>query len=235
LKKQVWAEQDKKEADALAAQAAQQAAQAQEQAAQQAAAAAAAITSAWQSVTDSLFAEVKRIRGLMGGNSAQSYSGAQSAFSIATAQARAGDQEAAKLLPQLSQTLLSMAEQNASTAQDLAYVRAMTANSLEDTAKGNSRYGVVLPSFDVGTNYVPRDMIAQIHEGEAIIPAAYNNDDREARTVSAINALREEVAQLRAENNAQQISIAQNMDKTAKVLTKNDTGSGIWTTTTAPA
>lgn len=32
----------------------------------------------------------------------------------------------------------------------------------------------VLPSFDVGTDYVPRDMIAQIHEGERITPKAFN-------------------------------------------------------------
>lgn len=32
----------------------------------------------------------------------------------------------------------------------------------------------VLPSFDVGTDYVPRDMVARIHEGEAIIPKAQN-------------------------------------------------------------
>ena len=31
-----------------------------------------------------------------------------------------------------------------------------------------------LPSFDVGTNYVPRDTLAKIHEGEAIIPKAFN-------------------------------------------------------------
>lgn len=31
-----------------------------------------------------------------------------------------------------------------------------------------------LPSFAVGTNYVPQDMIAQIHKGEAIVPAQYN-------------------------------------------------------------
>lgn len=34
-----------------------------------------------------------------------------------------------------------------------------------------------VPSFDVGTNYVPQDMIAQIHKGERIVPAKYNNDD----------------------------------------------------------
>ena len=32
-----------------------------------------------------------------------------------------------------------------------------------------------LPSFDVGTTYVPRDMVAQIHRGERIIPAAQNS------------------------------------------------------------
>jgi hypothetical protein len=31
-----------------------------------------------------------------------------------------------------------------------------------------------LPSFDVGTNYVPTDMVAQIHRGERIVPAADN-------------------------------------------------------------
>jgi hypothetical protein len=31
-----------------------------------------------------------------------------------------------------------------------------------------------LASLDTGTNYVPRDMVAQLHQGEAITPKAYN-------------------------------------------------------------
>ena len=34
-----------------------------------------------------------------------------------------------------------------------------------------------VPSFDVGTNYVPQDMLAMVHKGERIVPEKYNNDD----------------------------------------------------------
>lgn len=36
---------------------------------------------------------------------------------------------------------------------------------------------LVVPSFDVGTPYVPEDMLAMVHKGERITPAKYNNDD----------------------------------------------------------
>ena len=35
--------------------------------------------------------------------------------------------------------------------------------------------GIKLPSYDVGTDYVPKDQIAMVHEGERIIPKKYNN------------------------------------------------------------
>lgn len=34
-----------------------------------------------------------------------------------------------------------------------------------------------IPSLNVGTNYVPNDMLAQIHRGEAIIPKKFNSSD----------------------------------------------------------
>jgi TP901 family phage tail tape measure protein len=53
--------------------------------------------------------------------------------------------------------------------------------TFKDRIGGYSAGGMVpfpkysLPSFDVGTSYVPNDMIAQIHKGERIIPASENN------------------------------------------------------------
>ena len=42
----------------------------------------------------------------------------------------------------------------------------------EDVLQAAERAGI--PRFDVGTNYVPQDMLALIHEGEAIVPKAFN-------------------------------------------------------------
>lgn len=59
-----------------------------------------------------------------------------------------------------------------------------------------------LPAFARGTNYVPRDMVAMVHQGEAIVPARYNPaNGGNAELVAEIKALREEVRILREQNN----------------------------------
>lgn len=40
---------------------------------------------------------------------------------------------------------------------------------------GGNAFGFTMPSFDVGTPFVANDMIAQIHRGEAIVPAHLNS------------------------------------------------------------
>lgn len=157
------------------------------------------LVDAWQAVADSIFDEVARIKGLLLGTGPAALENAQSSFNAATAAARAGDIEQAKLLPKLSQTLLALAETNAASAMDLRRVQAATAASLETTGLGAvATYGLKLPSYDVGTNYVPQDMIAQIHEGERIVPKAFNQanmmDTKDM--VAELRELRRQVADL---------------------------------------
>jgi hypothetical protein len=164
--------------------------------------------SAMTSLTDSLFDEVKRIRGLIAGPGQQGFAYAQSQFAIKTAQARAVDQDAIKLLPSLSQNLLELAASNASTLVELRRIQAGTAESL--TTTGRALGGI--PSFDVGTDFVPRDMLAYVHKGEKITPASQNNDNA---LVSEIRALRQEVAAMRGD--AKQT--AMNTKETTDILT----------------
>lgn len=178
-------------------QAAQQAAAESARQAEQAAQAASQLKQAWQSVTDSIFDEVQRIRDLIGGNTADNFAQVQARFAITTAQARAGDQDAAKLLPSLAQTMLSLAESQATSLFELQRIRAQAAGSLEST--GNTlagRFGLTLPKFAAGTNYVPEDMVAVIHQGEAIIPRAFNpmagGASANAELLAELRALRQE-------------------------------------------
>ena len=102
------------------------------------------------------------------------------------------------------------------TAQDLAYLYGFTE---KDVNAALDKSGI--PRFDVGTNYVPRDMLAQIHEGEAIVPKAYNPAANpgmgggNSEVVSELRALREE-------NRQQAGEIARLNLRMARVLEKFD-------------
>src|SRR5665647_605199 len=90
-----------------------------------------------------------------------------------------------------------------------------------------------IPRFAAGTNYLPADMLAQVHEGERIVPKADNallmqrlqspQGNNEA-LVAEIRALREEVRQLRTDNSAENRSIATSSAKTAAVLDDSRAG-----------
>lgn len=80
--------------------------------------------------------------------------------------------------------------------------------------------GAGIPQFAVGTNYVPQDMTARIHEGEAIVPKAYNPAVNRSGSdlMLEFRALREEIAALRAENGAENRAIINYTLKTSKSL-----------------
>lgn len=79
-----------------------------------------------------------------------------------------------------------------------------------------------VPSFAVGTNYVPSDGLAMIHQGERIIPAADNQQlmQNSVNMVQAIRDLRTDVTNL---NIAMQTA-AVNTGKTAKSLDNIERG-----------
>lgn len=143
--------------------------QAQAQAGQQAIQAAQQIKSAWQSITDSIYGEVARIRGLMSGTGAAGYAQAQAQFAVATIQARAGDQSAAKLLPGLSQSVTALAAENAASSADLQFELGRIAASLNATAGAASgQYGLVVPA---GVSTAP----ALVYQGEALVAQAFRS------------------------------------------------------------
>lgn len=112
------------------------------------------IINAWKSITDAIWGEVKRIRGLLQESSGNSLELAKQEFEKATAAARSGNQEAAAALPELSQTLLTIAQGQASTLIELRRAQALTANSLEKTVTGlASTYGLTVPAFANGGSY----------------------------------------------------------------------------------
>jgi hypothetical protein len=95
----------------------------------------------------------------------------------------------------------------------------------------SAEYQNKLPHLAVGTNYVPNDMVAKIHEGERIIPAADNrallsalrNPSAEtAEMVAELRALRAEVVELRKSNSEENYSIALHASNTADTLDRFD-------------
>lgn len=89
--------------------------------------------------------------------------------------------------------------------------------SIGDITSFFSAYGI--PKFDVGTNYIPNDMVAMLHKGEAVVPAAYNpaagGQSQNQAVVIELQAIRAEMASLRASS----ADTADNTKRTASVLT----------------
>lgn len=93
-----------------------------------------ALANAVASLVDNLLKERDRLLDAIKGNGPEGVTQAQMRFAIATAQARAGDQNAAAALPGISQALETLATANAQTQVELNLIRARTANSLDTTA-----------------------------------------------------------------------------------------------------
>ena len=181
-----------------------------------AAEAAGRLSDAWAGVADTIEGEVSRIRGL-GGQSGATLAGANSAFAIATAQARSGDMEAAGRLPELSRALLDMSQTNARTAVELSAIRAYVADSLAQTAEISRGIGADAQataalnvaaassgqSIAAATQTTTLDAAetARIVVAEVATQMTGSSADQTA-LIAELRAMRQEVVDLRAEARA---------------------------------
>lgn len=195
LQQQVWAAEDAKEAADKVKQ----------------------LRDAWKSVGDTILDEVKRIRGLSDTTGGNTFAGLLGQFNAANAAARAGDQDAAKNLPQLSKSLLDAAALAATSRQELDRVQAQTAATLEGT------YAAISGLTGGDASSASTSALSTLSAAQAASGgSAANNNDLGAR----LDALREEVAGMRADNNAGNAAIAANTGRAAKKLddVTGDTG-----------
>ncbi len=214
-------------AQRAADQAAQEAARAfeeQQRAAEQ-------LREAWQRVTDSIADTVRELRGELVSPD-RSFAKAQADFAIASAQAGAGDQDAAGRLPQLAKAVVELGKSVSSASIDQALLTARTIATLQSVAGSFARFGITVPAFAVGTDFVPADMLAKVHAGERIIPAADNRAlmrglAAQGDLVGEVIALRNELAALRADNSAENRAIAGATAKTARTLDRFDDGDAL--------
>jgi hypothetical protein len=163
----------------------------------------------WEDVGSSITDEVKRIRGLTDATGGNSFAVLMGQFNAATTAARAGDLDAAKSLPQLSQALLGAAAESARSRQDLARVQAQTAASLEAT-------NAAMTGLTSSANTSNAALLAASANTQAA--AEGSNDNAPSDLLTAIAELRAEVAQLRAENNSGNAAIAGNTGRVATHL-----------------
>lgn len=172
--------------------------------------------------------EIERIKGLTGSTGAQSFAELQASFAINTAKARAGDQAAIDLLPDLSKSLLKAAEATAQSSIDVATIQAQTLASLEETLKAIKNPTNYVPGFASGGSFGGGWRVVGENgpELEATGPSRIFDASETARilrgedggTAAEIRAMRAELSAYREEQRIGMTTVAANTGRTARTL-----------------
>lgn len=118
---------------------------------------------AWKAATEAIVQTMADLQMTMLANGPDKLERLQAQLVIDMAAAKAGSLSAMQNLPELARATSSAFAQQNTSHVDQAVFNARLVQSLGTVA-----------SFDVGTDYVPRDMLAMVHEGERITPKAFN-------------------------------------------------------------
>lgn len=192
-------------------------------AADEAAKAAQKLTDEWSKLVDSMLNEMKRLRGeLLGGTSDEGAAYYEAMFAIKTAQARAGDQEAAGELPAIIRALEAITKANAGTQSDAFLKQAEWLASLTETREYlAAKYGV-----DIG-NQRTADAAAATSgrviqtTGSAAFSGALQSSSDNPAVLTELRALRSEVEYLRKDQRSiaeSELTSLGNIDRSTKRL-----------------
>lgn len=177
----------------------------------------------WRKTIDSLLGEMNRLRGeLLGGSQDQGTAYYEAMFAIKTAQARAGDQDAADELPSIIRNLESLAKANASSQADVYLKQAEWLASLTDTRDYLAgKYGV-----DIGNQQIAEAASAAAGRviqttGSAAFSGALQSSSDNPVLVTEVRALRSEVEMLRKDQRSlgeSELTSLGNIDRSTKRL-----------------
>lgn len=150
LQEQIWAALAKAEADAEAAKIAEEAADAQAKAAEDAARALQEYTDALADVSQTVIDEINRLRGINASSSAVLL---KAQFATLTAQARTGNLDALGKLPELSRSIEEATLGTASSALEVARIRAWLAASLSETLAAQAASNAQVSTTGAGLTF----------------------------------------------------------------------------------
>ena len=150
LQEQIWAAQAKAQADAEAAKIAEEAAAQQAKAAEDAAKALQDYTDALSKVSETVIEEINRLRGINASSSAVLL---KAQFATLTAQARTGNLDALGKLPELSRSIEEATLGTASSALEVARIRAWLAASLSETLAAQAASNAQVSTTGAGLTF----------------------------------------------------------------------------------
>lgn len=158
---------------------------------------ASAARQAWLGVWDGIVGEINRLGGVNLSPEATA-AGAESAFTLATAQARAGGTAAAAQLPELSRALAEASKGVATSTAELRIMQQRIAASLNETLRITG--GTPVPGFAAGGDHLGglRVVGERGPELEATGPARYFNFDKLKQLADAGGSTAAAVAEQRA-------------------------------------
>ena len=200
LKAQIKSFGDAKAAADAAAESQSRAADESANAAKAAEDAANSVRDAMKSIADSLTDAAAQIRGDIVKQGAGGFAAAQAQFTVTAAQAKAGDEAAAKSLPQLASALVQIAQTSATSEAQLRSVRASTAGTLDEVAALlAAKYGFQTTSTATVATSVPTAQQPTVPTQQTVVqPVFYNSITGQAAAPADSAATLAELAKITA-------------------------------------